>query len=45
MKNILIQSLGAFSKIRKQHIQLLLLLLTLVMLVLGSGAPSGSDGY
>lgn len=41
MKNNLVRSIQALSKIQKRHIQLLLLLLTLAMLVLGAGAPGG----
>jgi hypothetical protein len=43
MKN---QAVVLFSKINKTHIQMVLILVTLAMLVLGAGAPSdfGSVG-
>lgn len=44
MKNIFAQLFFISTKIQKQHIQLFFLLLALVALVLGSGAPDSGGG-
>ena len=44
MKNTTLRLVLALSKIQKQHIQFFLLTLTVVMLVLGAGAPVDGGG-
>jgi hypothetical protein len=44
MKNTFARSAISLSKIRKHHIQIFLMLLTLAMLVLGAGAPDTGGG-
>ena len=44
MKNNLFQLANFVSKIKRQHLQLVLLLITLAMLVLGAGAPVDVGG-
>jgi len=44
MKTTFAQLSIAVSKIQKNHIQLFFLLLTMVLLVLGAGAPADGGG-
>ena len=44
MKNTIVRFSLSASKIQKHHIQLFFLLLTVAMLVLGAGAPTGNGG-
>jgi hypothetical protein len=44
MKNTLARLGISLSKIQKQHIQILILLVTIAMLVLGAGAPDSGGG-
>jgi len=44
MNNLSAQFVYYFSKIQKQHIQILFFLLTLIILVLGAGAPADGGG-
>jgi hypothetical protein len=44
MKNTIAQFSIFVSKIQKQHIQLLFIILTIAMLVLGAGAPEDGGG-
>lgn len=45
MKNAFVQFSLALSKIQKQHIQLIIILIALAVLVLGAGAPDGSGPF
>jgi len=47
MKTNLFRTLSPLTKIEKQHVQFVLVALTVLMLVLGAGAPveSGSIGH
>jgi hypothetical protein len=44
MKNTINHSILSVTKINKTHLQFALMLLTLVMLVLGAGAPEDVGG-
>jgi hypothetical protein len=45
MKNTFARVTIGFSKLQKHHIQIFVLVLTIAMLVLGAGAPTGpGDG-
>lgn len=44
MKNTLNQIVLSFSRINKTHLQFALMLIALVMLVLGAGAPEDVGG-
>lgn len=44
MKNLFNQAVLSVTKINKTHLQFALMLLTLVMLVLGAGAPEEIGG-
>ncbi len=44
MKNTAFRLAFLFSKIQKQHIQLFLMVVTILMLVLGAGAPVDGGG-
>lgn len=44
MKNTAFRFACSLSKIQKQHIQLFLMTLTVLMLVLGAGAPADGGG-
>jgi hypothetical protein len=44
MKNTLNQFVLSFSRINKTHLQFALMLIALVMLVLGAGAPEDVGG-
>lgn len=45
MKNFFNQAVVAVSKINKTHLQFALMMLTIVMLVLGAGAPEDISGH
>lgn len=45
MKNTLQLFALSFTKINKNHVQFVLMLVTLVMLVLGAGAPEDIGGH
>lgn len=45
MKNTLNNLALSFTKINKTHLQFALMLITLVMLVLGAGAPEDIGGH
>jgi hypothetical protein len=45
MKNFFNQAVLSISKINKTHIQFALMMVTLVMLVLGAGAPEDVSGH
>ena len=45
MKTTLAQLFVSVQKINRQHIQLLFIVLTLAMLVLGVGAPMDGGGF
>lgn len=45
MKNTINLFVLSFTKINKTHLQFAFMLLTLVMLVLGAGAPEDIDGH
>jgi len=45
MKNFFNQAVLSISKINKTHLQFALMMLTLVMLVLGAGAPEDISGH
>lgn len=44
MKNKLNLAILSLSKVNRQHVQLVFVLLTLAMLVLGAGAPEDGGG-
>lgn len=44
MKNILFSLLSSAKKIDRQHMQLILVIISLAMLVLGVGAPTDGGG-
>jgi hypothetical protein len=41
MKNLFNQIVHLFTKVNKYHIQLFLLIISLILLVIGAGAPDG----
>lgn len=44
MKNIINQMLHQATKINKYHLQLFLLIISLILLVIGAGAPETGGG-
>jgi hypothetical protein len=45
MKNLFNQAVLSVSKLNKTHLQFALMMVTLVMLVLGAGAPEDISGH